>query len=286
MRFTLVVASLVLAASATARDAMNVDWQCDNCTCQSDNPRLWSCCNDANMTDCYAHLKWGDEKDCKQFCHASTSVSVVPGWSVAGACSISSECHLPCPFPEKNICKAGACRCEKTAPVTATSAKQTSLSDNGDVLSTVDWECDNCKCQSDNPMLWSCCNDANMTDCYAHLKWGDEKDCKQFCHASGSRSFKLAEYYNMSRPGPGCNREPVCQYKGTSGSCTPSIDGLCTDIIASENSTGVYYQHFPATRDGSCKGPAIPVFVKRDAADACSPSNQQGWFVISEFSVN
>jgi len=32
-----------------------------------------------------------------------------------------------------------------------------------------------------NGYLWECCNNANMTDCYEHLKWGDEQDCQAFC---------------------------------------------------------------------------------------------------------
>ena len=32
-------------------------------------------------------------------------------------------------------------------------------------------------------------------------------------------TFKLAEYYNGSKPGLGCAREPVCTYKGTAGRC-------------------------------------------------------------------
>jgi len=29
------------------------NWTCDDCSCQSDNPKLWECCNGAKMTDCY-----------------------------------------------------------------------------------------------------------------------------------------------------------------------------------------------------------------------------------------
>ena len=40
-----------------------------------------------------------------------------------------------------------------------------------------DWTCNNCKCYSDNPMIYECCNNANMTDCYKHLEWGDKAEC-------------------------------------------------------------------------------------------------------------
>merc|ERR1712046_530994 len=50
-----------------------------------------------------------------------------------------------------------------------------------DAWNDANWTCNGCKCYSDNPNLWECCNDSNFSDCYEHLKWGDKKECEAFC---------------------------------------------------------------------------------------------------------
>merc|ERR1712216_637532 len=72
--------------------------------------------------------------------------------------------------------------------------------------------------------------------------------------------FELKEFYNGSKAGPGCDRAPLCKYAGAPGQCVASTDGTCTDIKVTCNATGIFYERFWATRDGSCKGPALGWF--------------------------
>ena len=163
------------------------------------------------------------------------------------------------------------------------------------LAATPDWACDDCQCVSDNPRLFECCNDANMTDCYQHLKWGDKADCQAFCKpalsspppsSSDSSAYRLSEFFNLTKPGPGCKRTPVCQYIGALDSCAKSTDGLCTDIKVHQNTNGtVAYERFWATRDGSCKGPSVTVLVGPADDGTCHSTNADGWFVTTSLNA-
>ena len=73
-------------------------------------------------------------------------------------------------------------------------------------------------------------------------------------HPTPVVAWSLELYYNGSTGGPGCGNAPLCIYKGYDGQCTASVDGLCTDIRVVCNTSGIFYERYFATRDGTCKG--------------------------------
>jgi len=61
-------AAKAVKKNSEATKAAGSEWSCTDCSCQSDNPVLWECCNGLDFSDCYDHLKWGDKAECKAFC--------------------------------------------------------------------------------------------------------------------------------------------------------------------------------------------------------------------------